>query len=46
LGSGGLPRIWDQSGFPLAALDKEKGMTTDNLMDAALAGIDQGEPVT
>jgi len=38
--------IWDNSGVPLAALDKEKVMTTENLVDAALAGFDQGEAIT
>lgn len=38
--------IWDQSGIPLAALDQQAVMTTDNLVDAALAGFDQGELVT
>jgi short-subunit dehydrogenase len=38
--------IWDQSGVPLAALNPEAVMTTDNLVDAALAGFDQGEQVT
>ena len=38
--------IWDESGIPLSALEKESVMTTENLVDAALAGFDQGESVT
>ncbi|EJN17734.1 short-chain dehydrogenase of unknown substrate specificity [Pseudomonas sp. GM78] len=38
--------IWDESGIPLAALRKEAVMTTENLVDAALAGFDQGESIT
>lgn len=38
--------IWDLSGVPLAALDKNALMTTEDMVDAALAGLDQGESVT
>lgn len=38
--------IWDLSGVPLAALNKEALMTTENMVDAALAGLDQGETIT
>jgi len=38
--------IWDESGIPLSALQKESVMTTENMVDAALAGLDQGEAVT
>lgn len=38
--------IWDNSGIPLAALDAEKVMTTENMVDAALAGLDMGETIT
>ena len=38
--------LWDLSGVPLAALNKETLMTTENMVDAALAGLDQGEAVT
>jgi short-subunit dehydrogenase len=38
--------IWDASGVPLSALDASTVMTTENLVDAALAGLDKGEPVT
>ncbi|GKT25198.1 SDR family oxidoreductase [Acidovorax sp. SUPP3334] len=38
--------IWDLSGVPLAALDKDALMTTEHLVDAALAGLDQGETIT
>ncbi len=38
--------LWDLSGVPLAALNKETLMTTENMVDAALAGLDQGETIT
>ncbi len=38
--------IWDLSGVPLAALNKDTVMTTENMVDAALAGLDQGETIT
>lgn len=38
--------IWDNSGIPLAALNQDTVMTTENLVDAALAGFDKGEKVT
>jgi short-subunit dehydrogenase len=38
--------IWDESGIPLSALQKESVMTTENMVDAALSGFDQGETVT
>jgi short-subunit dehydrogenase len=38
--------IWDLSGIPLSALRQESVMTTENLVDAALAGFDQGEAIT
>jgi len=38
--------IWDLSGVPLAALNKDTLMTTEHLVDAALAGLDQGEAIT
>jgi uncharacterized protein len=38
--------IWDASGVPLSALDASTVMTTENLVDAALAGFDKGEAVT
>jgi short-subunit dehydrogenase len=38
--------IWDASGIPLSALEQESVMTTENLVDAALAGLDQGETIT
>jgi short-subunit dehydrogenase len=38
--------IWDASGVPLSALDASTVMTTKNLVDAALAGFDNGEAVT
>ena len=38
--------LWDLSGVPLAALNKATLMTTENMVDAALAGLDQGETIT
>jgi short-subunit dehydrogenase len=38
--------LWDLSGVPLAALNKNTLMTTEHMVDAALAGLDQGEAVT
>jgi hypothetical protein len=38
--------IWDNSGIPLASLNQESVMSTENMVDAALAGFDRGEKVT
>lgn len=38
--------LWDLSGVPLAALHKSTLMTTENMVDAALSGLDQGETIT
>lgn len=38
--------IWDRSGLPLANLPPEILMEADEMVDAALAGLDQGELVT
>jgi uncharacterized protein len=38
--------IWDLSGVPLSALNQEAVMTTEHMVDAALAGLDQGEAIT
>jgi uncharacterized protein len=38
--------LWDISGVPLAALDPAIVMTVDNMVDAALAGMDLGERIT
>jgi len=40
--------LWSEevSGVPLSALDKASVMGVDELVDAALAGLDQGEAVT
>jgi short-subunit dehydrogenase len=38
--------IWDESGVPLSTLKQDSVMTTQNLVDAALAGYDQGESIT
>lgn len=38
--------LWDSAGVPLAALAPETVMSVEHLVDAALAGFDQGESVT
>ena len=38
--------IWDLSGVPLAQLDQATIMRAEDCVDAALAGLDQGELVT
>lgn len=38
--------LWDISGVPLATLPQATVMSAENLVDAALAGFDQGESVT
>jgi uncharacterized protein len=38
--------IWDNSGIPLSALNQESVMTTENMVDASLAGLDMGEKIT
>jgi len=38
--------VWDNSGVPLSAMAPESVMTTANLVDAALRGLDLGESVT
>jgi uncharacterized protein len=38
--------FWDIAGMPVKNLPAEMVMTTDNLVDAALAGLDLGETVT
>lgn len=38
--------IWDNSGIPITALNPESVMTPENMVDAALAGLDIGEAVT
>ncbi|MBM3071268.1 SDR family oxidoreductase [Enterobacter sp. RHBSTW-00994] len=38
--------IWDLSGVSVNDLPEGSVMTTDNLVDAALAGLDQGELIT
>ena len=38
--------IWEVSGMGIHNLDPETVMSTDDLVDAALAGLDQGETVT
>jgi short-subunit dehydrogenase len=46
LPAGTATEFFDQSGIPLSALDPAAVMTTENLVDAALAGFDAGEAVT
>lgn len=38
--------IWDKSGVPLESFEAARVMTTEDLVDAALAGLDRGETVT
>jgi short-subunit dehydrogenase len=38
--------LWDLSGVPLANLNQSSVMTAEHCVDAALAGLDQGELVT
>lgn len=38
--------FWDVAGLPVSNLPKEIVMSADNLVDAALAGLDMGELVT
>ncbi|MBY3446249.1 SDR family NAD(P)-dependent oxidoreductase [Rhizobium laguerreae] len=38
--------LWDLSGVPLALLNQATVMTSENLVDAALAGFDKGEDIT
>jgi hypothetical protein len=38
--------FWELSGLPVSNLPQEIVMTTEDLVDAALAGLDQGEVVT
>jgi len=38
--------LWDLAGIPLASLNPEGLMTSEDLVDAALAGLDQGEDIT
>ncbi|CAN7685308.1 SDR family oxidoreductase [Pseudoduganella sp. LjRoot289] len=38
--------VWDNSGIPLSALAPESVMKTDDMVDAALRALDQGEDTT
>jgi short-subunit dehydrogenase len=38
--------IWNEKSLPLSALSPETVMTTENMVDAALAGFDKGEAIT
>ena len=38
--------LWDISGVPLSALDPATVMTVDDMVDAALTGLDLGEAIT
>ncbi len=38
--------FWGKAGVPLEHLPSEKVMTTENMVDAALAGLDHGELIT
>jgi len=38
--------IWETSGIPMSALNQDTIMSAEDCVDAALAGLDQGESVT
>ncbi len=46
LPAGTATEFYDQAGIPLSAFDPAVVMTADDMVDAALAGFDQGEAVT
>lgn len=46
LPAGTATEFYEHSGVPLSAFDPSVVMTTENLVDAALAGFDAGEKVT
>jgi uncharacterized protein len=46
LPAGTATEFYDHTGIPLSAFDPAVMMTTENLVDAALAGFDLGEDVT
>ena len=46
LPAGVATEFYDHAGIPLSAFDPAAVMTTENMVDAALAGFDQGEAVT
>ena len=46
LPAGTATEFYDHAGIPLSAFDPAAVMTTENLVDAALTGFDQGEEVT
>ena len=46
LPAGVATEFYDQAGIPLSAFDPAAVMTTESMVDAALAGFDQGEAVT
>lgn len=46
LPAGTATEFYDQSGVPLSAFDPAVVMTTEDLVDAALVGFDNGEDVT
>ena len=46
LPAGTATEFYDQAGIPLSAFDPAAVMTTENLVDAAIAGFDAGEAVT
>lgn len=38
--------IWGNAGIPISSLNPETVMTTEHMVDASLAGLDQGETLT
>ena len=46
LPAGTATELYDQAGMPNSAFDPAAIMTTENMVDAALAGFDRGEAIT
>jgi short-subunit dehydrogenase len=46
LPGGTITEIWERSGIDIAHLPAEMLMSVDEMVDAALAGLDAGEPIT
>ena len=46
LPAGTATEFYDQAGVPLSAFDPATVMTAEDMVDAALAGLDQGDAVT
>jgi uncharacterized protein len=46
LPGGTRTELWERSGYDISSFPPERIMEVDDLVDAALAGLDQGELVT